>query len=81
MRRHWSFDPADVVGRQNGPDEANPMEEYLVYGHFDERDVRDRNGHDTTVWMPLAVLYDHMRARAAALDAALVRGGMGASER
>ena len=40
MRRHCSFDPADVVGRQNGPDEANPMEEYLVYGHFDERDVR-----------------------------------------
>ena len=81
MRRHCSFDPADVVGGQNDPDEANPMEEYLVYGHFDERDVRDRNGHDTTVWMPLAVLYDHMRARAAALDAALVAWELASVER
>ena len=69
--RHCSFESNDIVGRQNGPDESNPMEEYLVYGHFDERDERDKKGHDTTIWMALETLTEHMRADAAALDAAL----------
>ena len=57
------------------------MEEYLVHGHFDQRDVRDRLGHDTTVWMPLEQLFLDLQTDAAALDAALVKWELTCAER
>ena len=50
--RHCDPDKYRIDDKQNGPDKNDP-EEYLVYGHFDQRNERDTKGHDTTVWLTL----------------------------
>ena len=55
LGRHCDPEKYSVPNRQNGPKENDP-EEYLVYGHFDQRNERDTKGHDTMVWLTLEQL-------------------------
>ena len=61
----------ELPDKQNGPDEDELKDEYLVYGHFDQRTERDKKGHDTTVWLSLSLLCEAFEEDEAALDEAL----------